>query len=257
MSPQNQQPQLTESLQQLIARTIALNPAGEGLGLIGGFRYRLLNGSARLSTDIDYHWPGSLEDKRQELIALFKRRLLPEARRSFGLDGAIHLPGPEESPSVKTVEVAFFKTGESAGRIEIPVDITMIQCMDKPVARTRNGVVYLTVSDADMVESKVLSLLLRTFTAQRDLLDLFLFENTFKPDSPARLQTKLQNVGITRDAVESAIKKLADNRIMHVKGLRQVIQSQLEESVRKTIEAGGGADMVFDSAYNLVQRVLI
>ena len=68
-----------ELLQRLIARTVAVNPPGRNLILIGGFRYRFLDGSARVSRDIEYHWDGNLADKQSELVKLFKRALLPEA----------------------------------------------------------------------------------------------------------------------------------------------------------------------------------
>ena len=58
----------SEAIQGLIVRTLATNPAGHRLCLIGGFRYRLLDGSARRSVDVDYHWEGDLVAKQREVI---------------------------------------------------------------------------------------------------------------------------------------------------------------------------------------------
>ncbi|HVV02174.1 MAG TPA: hypothetical protein VHH88_12475 [Verrucomicrobiae bacterium] len=55
-----------DRLQRLVAHAIARSPAGVNLLLIGGFRFRLLDNSHRLSVDIDYHWGGDLDAKQQE-----------------------------------------------------------------------------------------------------------------------------------------------------------------------------------------------
>jgi len=49
-------PDVADRIQRIIARLIAENPAGRGLCLIGGYRFRLLDHSPRRSVDIDYHW---------------------------------------------------------------------------------------------------------------------------------------------------------------------------------------------------------
>ncbi len=44
-----------EQIQRIIAGMVASNPSGRNLLLIGGFRYRFLDHSVRVSDDIDYH----------------------------------------------------------------------------------------------------------------------------------------------------------------------------------------------------------
>lgn len=56
--------QIIEEIQKMAAEIVATNPAGNRLLLIGGFRYRLLDASARASTDLNYHWQGELEEKQ-------------------------------------------------------------------------------------------------------------------------------------------------------------------------------------------------
>lgn len=114
-------------------------------GLVGGFRYRLLDKGPRQSVDVDYHWAGDLAAKQQELIALFERRLLPDVRRQVGLDGNVTAArGEPDSALVATIDLAFWRLGSTLGRIEIPVDVIRIECVDPPVARTADGVVYRT-----------------------------------------------------------------------------------------------------------------
>jgi hypothetical protein len=43
-----------ERIQLIAVRILATHPAGHGLCLVGGLRYRLLNGSAQASNDIDH-----------------------------------------------------------------------------------------------------------------------------------------------------------------------------------------------------------
>ena len=96
--------EVVEAIQKLIVSVIATHPAGHRLCLIGGFRYRLLSQSCRMSVDIDYHWDGNLAAKQAEVATLLTARALPEIQRRFGYDGQVRTTtGPDaNSPSVKT-----------------------------------------------------------------------------------------------------------------------------------------------------------
>jgi hypothetical protein len=148
----DQVPKSVESIQKLVARTVSLSPAGEGLALVGGFRYRLLDGSARFSADVDYHWSGDGEVKKNELAAL-----------------------------------------------------------------------------------------LRTYTTGRDLLDL---------------TVKLEHLKMGRDAVAEAIRRVGKNRAVHIKAIRLLLDTQVEEGARKNIDLAGGQAMIFDSVNTLLLRNL-
>ena len=151
---------IVERVQRLAATILATHPVGHQLCLIGGFRYRLLNASARASSDIDYHWEGDLQRKQVEIVDVLRSKLLPEVKRQFGYDGDVRPgAGPEESPAVRIVATAFYRVAEPGSRIEIPIEITSVVRLDAPVVRTIAGTVFLTVSDADMIESKILALL--------------------------------------------------------------------------------------------------
>ncbi len=125
-----------ERIQRLVVRLLATHPAGHGLCLVGGFRYRLLNESARASSDLDYHWEGDLHNKQMEIVDLFRSKLLPEVKRQFGYDGDVRpAMGPDaESPVVRTVDLAFYRAQQPGSRVEIPVDIIRVARLDPPIA---------------------------------------------------------------------------------------------------------------------------
>ena len=249
---------ITEAVQALIVKIIATSRAGEGLYLVGGFRYRLLDGSSRRSVDVDYHWEEDLERKQKEIRALLHSKLLPEVRRQLAYDGNIRLAtGPEaDSPFVKTVEVAVFKADSPHGRIEIPVDITRIPCLDKPIVRTVSGVVYLSASDADMIESKVVALFSRPFLAGRDLVDIFLFRDKFVSDSAMRLRRKFSDLTITPTDMASKLGRLQADRAAHLRAIGEIIREQVDEQAASHIRQAGGPAMVFDQVLSLLEKLL-
>ena len=103
--------------QQLFSRRPV--SVGYQLYLIGGFRYRLINASARISTDIDYLFEGNLAQKQLEIADVLRSKLLPRVKQQLGYEGDVRTAaGPEaDSPAVRTVELAFYRTagGRAAG----------------------------------------------------------------------------------------------------------------------------------------------
>ncbi len=249
---------LLERIQRTAARILATHPAGRGLCLVGGFRYRLLNESARASNDLDYHWDGDLQKKQMEILDAFRSKLLPEVKRQLGYDGdARPAAGPDaESPEVRTVRLAFYRAAEPGSRIEIPVDVIRVARLDAPMVRTVEGTVFLTVSDADMIESKILACLARTFLQVRDALDLFLFQDALRPDSPVRLSRKLSKLALLPTEAIERVGKLAKNRTVHVRGIEQLLDEQVEPAVTVNLRAAGGAPMIWDSVISLLHEVL-
>ncbi len=247
------QTQAIEAIQRIAARLLATNPAGHGLCLIGGFRYRFLDQSVRQSRDLDYHWEGDLVAKQTELVSLFNRRLLPEIRRRLGYDGDVRAAaGPEsDSPSVQIVELAFWSPG-AAGRIEIPVGITRIVCRDPVTVRTADGVVYPTPSDADLIEAKVIALFNRRHTEHRDLVDLFLFSGHLRADSAERLREKCAKLSIGREIILRQLRDFESHSDYHIRGIAAVIAGQLDPGAAANIAAAGGARLVFDTVRELL-----
>jgi hypothetical protein len=248
-----------ERIQRLTARILATHPAGRGLCLVGGFRYRLLNESARASSDIDYHWEGDLQSKQMEIIGLFRSKLLPEVKHQLGYDGDVRpATGPDtESQVVRTVDLAFYRVAEPGSRIAIPVDIINVACLDPPMVRTVEGTVFLTVSDADMIESKILACLTRTFLQARDVLDVFLFQDALRTDSPGRLSQKLNQFPLPPAEAIARLHKLASSRIVHVRGIERLLDEQVNTAVAGNLRAAGGAAMIWDSVLSLIQEVLV
>ena len=250
--------QISEQIQRLVASLVATQPAGAGLWLVGGFRYRLLDRGVRRSIDIDYHWQGDLAAKRGELIAVFQRRLLPDVRRRLGLEGSVSPArvADQESPAVATIDLAFWKLGSSLGRIEIPVDILQIECADPPAARTADGIVYRTASDADMLESKVIAIVARTHLEHRDLIDLHLFANHAAPDAAVRIRAKLERLKVGEPLVRRRLDDLAHSAAHHAKTIDAVIRSQLDPPAASTLVDSGGGRAMLESVRTLLTGIL-
>ena len=246
--------QETDRLQRVVARLVAISPAGVNLLLIGGFRYRLLDNSQRFSVDIDYHWGGDLEAKQRELLALCRRVILGQVRRELGYEGSVSVrTGPDaDSPNARFVDLRFWK---SDVHVEIPLEVTRILCLDPSIIRTASGTVHPTPSDADLIESKVIAVLNRIFLQHRDLVDIFLYGDKLRPDSPARLKQKLAKMELRPETVAQRLKDLQGNREYHAAAIQKVIDEQVESTVAQQMNSGGGGRAVLDSALNLILKV--
>jgi hypothetical protein len=221
-------------------------------------RYRLLNASARASIDIDYHWEGDLPQKQMEIADLLHSKLLPEVKRELGYDGDIRpAAGPDaDSPAVRIVEMAFYRVAAPGSRIEIPVEITRVARHDAPMVKTIAGTVFLTVSDGDMIESTILACLNRRFFQARDIVDIFLFQDTLPPDSPERLVKQLKQLDLPLEAAIGKLDRLDANRTVHVRAIDRLLAEQVNPAVTANLLAAGGALMVWDSVMRLLQDVL-
>jgi len=245
---------IVERIQELAAKILATQPVGHGLCLIGGFRYRLLDASCRASIDIDYHWDGDLDRKQAEIVGVLRKRLLPEVRRQFAYEGDIRIAtGPAaESPAVRIVAMAFYRSAEPGSRIEIPLEITHISCLDPPEVRTIAGTVFLTVSDADMIESKIIALANRHFTQTRDILDIFLFQDTLRSDASRRLSQKLSGLSLSPADLVERIAKLQPSRVVHVREIERILDEQVDPVAAANLRIAGAAAMIWDRVMRLL-----
>jgi hypothetical protein len=249
---------IVERIQTLVATILATHSVGHRLCLIGGFRYRLLNASARASTDIDYHWEGDLQQKQAEIVDVLRNKLLPEVKRQIGYDGDVRpAAGPgAESPAVRIIETAFYRVTEPGSRIEVPIEITCVARLDAPVVRTIAGTVFLTVSDADMIESKVLAFLNARFCRVRDALDVFLFQDALRADAPARLSRKLAGLPMTLAEAIEKLDQFEASRRVHVREIERLLDEQVMPAVAANLRAAGGAAMVWDFVMRLLRNTL-
>jgi hypothetical protein len=247
--------QSAESIQKIIARLVATSPAGHNLLLIGGFRYRLLDRSVRTSRDIDYHWAGNLAEKQGELLALFRKRLLPSVRRQVGYEGrADSATGPEaESPAVRTIDLSFWKPKTAYSRIEIPVDITRVAQSDQIEIRTVEGVIYPTVSDTDLIENKIIAVFKRCILQHRDLVDLFLFSGKLAPTSPERLARKFKTVGVAQAGALKIIADLQAHAAYHTRALQAILDSQFDRAAADNINSAGGAQLILEKTIEILK----
>jgi hypothetical protein len=246
---------LIERLQRMAAAVVATHPAGSGLCLVGGFRYRPLDRAARRPVDIDYHWTGDLDSKQRELADLFAWRLLPDARRRLGLDGSVRAC-PIESPAAAVIELAFWRIGTELGRLEIPIDIIRLECLDPPTVRTTDGILYRTVSNADMLEAKVIAVVGRMFLEHRDLVDIFLFASHAAPDATERLSRKLGSIRLSPEIVSRRIADLGTNHARHIAAVDHVIREQLDDEAAELLRSAGGGALVVSAASTLLTQLL-
>jgi len=252
------EPSITERIQTLAAKILATSPAGHDLCLIGGFRYRLLNASCRASADIDYHWEGDLDGKQAEIVAVLRKKLLPEVKRQIDYDGDVRPAAglAAESPAVRIIEMIFYRTAEPGSRIEIPVEITSIPRLDSPIVITVGGTVFLTVSDADMIESKIIVLLHGHFIRARDILDIFLFQDALRPDVSGRLSRKFTELSLSPHDVAQRLQRLRTNRVVHVRAIGRLLDEQVDPAVAANLRAAGGAAMVWDAVMRRLAKTL-
>jgi len=244
-----------EHIQRMAARLVAISPPGEGLCLIGGFRYRLINASCRRSIDIDYHFRGDLSAKQQELVGLLQSKMLADVHARFNLEGSVQAAaGPDtDLPSLRTVDMAFYCRTPQPLRVEIPVEITTIPCTDPPVVRTVAGTVFLTVSDADMIEAKILALVNRIHLQERDLLDIFLFQDTLHPDWDRRVQAKLRQLRLPPRSLTRLVGALESSCAVHARGVESVLREQVDPPVAANIARAGGGEMVVNTVLHLLK----
>lgn len=256
MTPEKQKE--IEAIQKVVARHIATHPVGRNLALIGGFRYRFLDDSARTSDDIDYHWSGDLDEKQSELIDSFRRVLIPEISRLLGYSGrADARTGPDtESQVVRVVDLSFWKDDVPYSRIEIPVEVTRIICADPVEVRTAGGTIYATVSEGDMIESKVIAIFGRIPLRHRDIVDIFLYHDRFHPNSAERLKSKLRASRMSADDIGKKMRDFQNFPDYHARAIQEVIDTQLDHEEAAQLNDSGGGRMVLNTVISILNRYI-
>ena len=139
-----------------------------------------------------------------------------------------------------------YRVAEPGSRVEIPIEITNVACLDAPIVRTIAGTVFLTVSDADMIESKILAFLNGQFCRVRDVVDIFLFQDALRRDAPARLSHKLRRLGLPLADAIAMLDRFETNRAVHVREIERLLGEQVAPAVAANVRAAGGAAMVWD-----------
>jgi hypothetical protein len=122
--------------------------------------------------------------------------------------------------------------------------------------RTVQGTVYLTASDQDMAESKVIALLNRTYLQARDLVDLFLFESALAPDSVQRVAAKLKQLSLSPSEVAHKISRLRAERDHLIRTIDAVVTGQVDAEAAAQIAQGGGAASIFGRVMQVLEQRL-
>jgi hypothetical protein len=87
------------------------------------------------------------------------------------------------------------------------------------------------------------------------LVDIFLYGDKLRPDSPARLKQKLAKMELLPEMVVQRLKDLQENREYHATAIQKVIDQQMDPTVAQQMNSGGGGRAVLDSALNLILKV--
>jgi predicted nucleotidyltransferase component of viral defense system len=152
--------------------------------------------------------------------------------------------------------MAFYRLTEPGSRIEIPLEITHIPRFDPPTVRTVAGTVFLTVSDADMIESKIVALVNRHFTQARDILDVFLFQDRLPPDAAGRLWQKFGELPLSPTDVRERLNRLLAASSVHVREIERILDAQVAPVVAANLRVAGGAAMIWDRVVELLKDKL-
>ena len=92
----------------------------------------------------------------------------------------------------------------------------------------------------------------RLFLEERDILDLFLFQDTFVADSAKRLRTKFDKMKITPESVADRCERLFRNRAVHVRALNEIISNQVDAAVAVNLKTAGGGALILDTVVALL-----
>ena len=117
-----------ERIQRIAAKVLATHPAGRGLCLVGGFRYRLLNESAELQAILTTTGKVISRENRWRLL-MFSAASCYRRSNDNWVTMVMYVQQPvlrQNRQGGATVELAFYRASRPGSRIEIPVDIT--QC---------------------------------------------------------------------------------------------------------------------------------
>lgn len=123
---------------------------------------------------------------------------------------------------------------------------------DPPAVRTVAGTVFLTVSDADMIESKIVALVNRQFTQARDILDIFLFQDRLRPDAAGRLSQKFSALSSSPTDVRERLARLQAAASIHVREIKRILDAQVDPAVAANLRLAGGAASIWDRVMQLL-----
>lgn len=242
--------------QHLMVRSLARSSSvGAGLLLVGGSHYSVLKESSRISRELDYRTEGDLTAQRARVLCAIRERVIPDLKRRYGVDAiAGESDDKEPSPFVRSLQVAFNAPGLPKPVVVGVdcVDINLIPLADEATYVVLDGTIIPTISDADMVESKILSIFNRVFLEYRDIVDVFLFQADLRKDSAERLLIKFSKLGLDGDAIARRMKSMYENFEVHASGVDGVLESDFEEKQLQYLRAQGGGTGILRKVLELL-----
>ncbi len=107
-----------------------------------------------------------------------------------------------------------------------------------------------------MIESKVIAILNRITPRHRDMVDVFLFQDRFCPDSAQRLKSKLRALRMNDTDIEKKIRDLREHSDYHARAIQEVIDTQLDPEAVAQLNDCGGGKMILDTVTSILNRYI-
>lgn len=69
------------------------------------------------------------------------------------------------------------------------------------------------------------------------ILDIFLFQDSLRPDAPVRLSRKLSDLAVSVPEAIERLGKLEKGRTVHVRGLERLLDEEVDSAVAANLRA--------------------
>ncbi len=86
----------------------------------------------------------------------------------------------------------------------------------------------------------------------RDILDIFLFQNSLRPDALERLSRKFSALSLSPAHVSRRLGQLQQARAVHVREIERILDTQVDPAVAANLQVAGGAAMIWEDVLRLL-----
>ncbi len=248
-----------DEIQRIIMETVSTQIVGTHVALFGGFRYRLLNRHFRRSQDLDLAADGDLDKVRDGVIEVLDGKVIPLLKRKgIVVDGHARISDRPGLLLGDLLRVIDFAAWDDTQRYAVPIDISGIPHLDEVEVRVHGGVMIPTLSDADMIEGKIVALLCRRDAEGRDYLDVFAFRHHLHPEARRRLSRRLADAGHPdAKAIGALLDRHRRLRLFHLRLIADVIDGFVDEPAATMLRERVGPARIFDEVIGLVEDLLL
>ena len=87
-------------------------------------------------------------------------------------------------------------------------------------------------------------------------MDIFLFQDTLRPDARPRLSQKFSGLSLSPADVAERLGRLQANRLILVREIERVLDEQVDPATTANLRIAGGARMIWDTTLRLLNQTL-